>query len=57
MGHTSYFDFVRLNQRLRRCIKMSNEERPVGTMFVIGVLVATILVFWGGVFYLFIQRG
>jgi hypothetical protein len=36
---------------------MSNEERPTGTLFVIGVLVATILVFWGGVFYLFIQRG
>ncbi len=57
MGQTSYVVFVRLSQCLRRCIKMSNEERPTGTMFVIGVLVATILVFWGSVFYLFIQRG
>ncbi len=36
---------------------MSNEDRPTGTLFVIGVLVVTILIFWGGVFYLFIQRG
>ena len=36
---------------------MSNEERPIGTLIIVGILVATILIFWGGVFYLFIQRG
>lgn len=56
MGHTSYFVSVLLNRFAEVYQEMSNEERPTGTLFVIGVLVATILVFWGGVFYLFLKR-
>jgi len=33
------------------------EEKPVGALVVVGVVAASILIMWFGVFYLFLVRG
>lgn len=33
------------------------EDKPIGALFVVGVVAATILFMWFGVFFIFLYRG